>query len=128
MKKLFTILFLAVAFITNSQAQQLDERATILTDEIARHVNMDETEYLKVKKYTAERLMQIDELANLPLQDERYLNLRLDKIEEEYNSRIFNTLDKKQFISFMKYKQKQPFHYSAVVQQKPYIAGAEEKE
>jgi len=116
MKKVFTLLFslMLVLGASNLMAQNLEALAEKETREMAAKLRLNEGEYLKLKQYNLERLEKIAALSNLREQDERYLDLRLDQIEEEYASMLFNTFDKKQYAAYLNYKEDQPYTYAGV--------------
>ncbi|MDX5348689.1 MAG: hypothetical protein LPJ89_07550 [Hymenobacteraceae bacterium] len=126
MKKLILLLYICFFTVAAASAQSVEERAQGLTEEIAREVKLTKKEKEKLTQYNFIKLRKIDKLAKLREQDERYLNLRLDQIEEEYHAMVYNLLNKKKYLAYMKYKEKQPHTYAAVVKSKHMVATAEE--
>ncbi len=121
MKKLFTIvlgLFLSVASFAGN-AQNLEARAELQTKEMAAKLNLNEADYVQLKKINFNRLAKIAALANLREQDHRYLDIRLDQIEEDYNSRLFALLKPAQYQAFADYRKDQPDSYAAVISNNP---------
>lgn len=95
-------------------AQSVLERAEKQTSQMAAKMKLNESDYQKLKQFNLERLQKIEALSQLREQDNRYLDLRLDQIEEEYHSRLFNTLSKKQFTAYQNYKKDQPYTYASL--------------
>ena len=116
MKTILT-LFLGVVLSFGSmsvKAQELEAQAEAQTEVMAGKLQLNTTEFKKLKALNFNRLAQIASLANLREQDTRYLDIRLDLIEEEYHSKLFNLLNPKQYLAFMNYKKDQPHTYSGV--------------
>ena len=119
MKKLLTIL-LGAALTFGSvavNAQSLETQADVLTKEMATKIDLNEKDYLNLKKANFNRLAKIQALSSLREQDHRYLDLRLDLIEEEYQETVYKMLKPAQYTAFLNYKNEQPFTYAAVLSQ-----------
>lgn len=116
MKNVFTfILGLAFSFSAMvCSAQSLETQAEIQTKEMAQKLNLNEANYLKLKNINLNRLHRIAALAKLREQDHRYLDVRLDAIEEEYSASVYRILKPSQFSAFMNYRQEQPYTYAGV--------------
>lgn len=116
MKTILTLLAgLALTFGTmKANAQDLAAQAEAQTQVMASTIKLNAVEYKKLKALNFNRLAQIASLANLREQDNRYLDIRLDLIEEEYHSKLFNLLNPKQYSAFMNYKKDQPYTYAGV--------------
>lgn len=115
----FAVMF-ALLFAANfAQAQStiLVKQAENQSREMADRLKLNEAEYLKVKQFNFTRLQKIADLGNLREQDSRYLDMRLDQIEEEYSSMVYNTLSPKQYKAFANYRKDQPSTYAGVVNQ-----------
>jgi len=126
MKALFTLAFSFCLFSTSIFAQDLKLQAESESRQMAAEFKLNEGEYLKIKKLNEARLEKIMALSELREQDERYLNLRLDQIEEEYAANMFGTLNKKQFRKFMEYRQEQPYTYAGLTMKYRSVAQSEE--
>ena len=117
MKNLLTI-FLGLIFslVTLSlQAQDLNARADAQTRQMATQLKLNDSDYMRLKALNFNRLAKIDALASLREQDHRYLDLRLDEIEEDYHTELYSMLKPKQYAAFMEYKKTQPYTYADVV-------------
>ena len=116
MKNILTLISgLIFSFATISlQAQDLSSRAEAQTRQMASKIKLNESDYMKLKAMNFNRLAKIDALSSLREQDHRYLDLRLDEIEEEYNANLFSLLKPKQYAAFMDYKKDQPYTYADV--------------
>ena len=116
MKILFTFILgitLSLSTLVCS-AQSLEAQAEIQTKEMTQKLNLNEGNYLKLKNINLNRLHRIAALAKLREQDHRYLDLRLDAIEEEYSAAVYKILKPSQFSAFMNYRQEQPYTYAGV--------------
>jgi hypothetical protein len=116
MKKAFTLICGLLLFFgtLELQAQSLQEQADKQTREMAAKLKLNATDIGKVRQFNLTRLEKIAALNKLREKDNRYLDLRLDKIEEEYSSALFNTLNRKQFVAFMDYKKDKPYTYAGL--------------
>ena len=116
MKKAFTLLFGLLLFFgtLEIQAQSLQEQADKQTREMAGKLKLNAAETARIRQYNLTRLEKIAALSKLREKDNRYLDLRLDQIEEEYSSALFNTLNRKQFMAFMDYKKDKPYTYAGL--------------
>ena len=116
MKKLLTFfLGLSLIFATISlQAQDLNSRAESQTKKMASQLKLNEADYMRLKALNFNRLAKIDVLSSLREQDHRYLDLRLDEIEEDYQTELYSMLKPKQYAAFMEYKKDQPYTYADV--------------
>lgn len=123
---IYIVLFLALGL--NGFSQTLDERADLLTREMAGSIKLNKKKYEKLKALNKERLAQIDRLADLREQDTRYLDIRLDQIEEVYHSNVYNLLSAQQYKNFRQYKLGQPNSYAGITQGKLFQAAIPEKE
>jgi|SRR5687768_3677085 len=117
MKNILTLfLGLTLSFATISlQAQDLNSRAEAQTKKMASQLKLNEGDYMRLKALNFNRLAKIDALASLREQDHRYLDLRLDEIEEDYHTELYSMLKPKQYAAFMEYKKDQPYTYAEVV-------------
>ena len=122
MKNILTFIFgLTLSIFSLSlQAQDLNSRADVQTRQMASKLKLNEGEYKKLKALNFNRLAKIDALASLREQDHRYLDLRLDEIEEDYNAAIYDLLKPKQYAAFIDYKKEQPYTYAEVVSASKY--------
>src|SRR5688572_6463993 len=117
MKTAFTF-FLGALFSIASftvSAQGLAARAETQTREMASKLNLNEADFVKLKKANLNRMEKIESLSALREQDHRYLDLRLDQIEEEYNAELFGMLKPTQYAAFVDYKKDQPYTYAGVI-------------
>ncbi|MBK0402453.1 hypothetical protein I5M27_05615 [Adhaeribacter sp. BT258] len=127
MKTMLTLLLgFALISVTPLAAQDLQSQAEKETREMAGRMNLNEGEYLKIKKLNLERLEKIAALAQLREQDNRYLDLRLDQIEEQYAASIFNTLNTKQYSAFVEYRKEQPYTYAGLTMKNNTVAQTKE--
>src|SRR5688572_21040919 len=116
MKTILTLLFgLVLSFgSVAANAQDLEAKADAQTAEMAASLKLNEAEYKRLKALNFNRLAQIASLASLREQDHRYLDIRLDLIEEEYHSKLFDMLNPKQYNAFMAARKDQPHTYAGV--------------
>jgi hypothetical protein len=119
MKNIFTLLIFAGLFFVSlgSYAQELEAQAEQQTREMAVLMKLNEGEYMRLKNFNLNRLHQIAALASLREQDNRYLDLRLDLIEEEYASTLYNTFRPKQYAAYKEYRRTMPDTYAGMVMQ-----------
>jgi lipopolysaccharide export LptBFGC system permease protein LptF len=113
MKKIFTLI-LSFLILSLSQviAQNFDSQAEKETRQMAEIIKMNNKSFQKIQKINLERLNKIANLSKLREQDQRYLNLRLDEIDEQYAAKMYKILNKNQYQAFMKYRNEQPFTYA----------------
>jgi hypothetical protein len=116
MKKLFTfVAILGLLVGTHTvKAQDFDAQAERQTREMASMMKLNEAEFMRLKNFNLNRMHQIAALANLREQDSRYLDMRLDMIEEEYASTVYNTFSPKQYAGFKEYRKSSPYTYAGV--------------
>lgn len=116
MKNILTLfLGLTLSLATLSlQAQDLNSRAESQTKHMAAQLKLNEADYMRLKALNFNRLARIDALASLREQDHRYLDLRLDEIEEDYHTELYSMLKPKQYAAFMEYNKTQPYTYAEV--------------
>ncbi|MFC5269828.1 hypothetical protein [Adhaeribacter terreus] len=127
MKTLLTLfLSFSLVSLTPLMAQNLQVQAEKETRDMASRLNLNEGEYLKLKKLNLERLEKIAALAQLREQDNRYLDLRLDQIEEQYAANMFNTLNTKQYSAFVEYRKEQPYTYAGLTMKNNTVAQTKE--
>jgi hypothetical protein len=125
--KIYSVLMVFALLLTllqpSAHAQLVDSgipievQASRITAEIAKIIKLNEQQISQVRSYNLDKLQKIKDLAKLREQDRRYLDLRLDMIEEEYHSRMFNGLNEDQYLVFMDYKSRQPLDMGSPVQQ-----------
>lgn len=127
MKTMLTI-FLSFSLLAASPllAQDLQNQADKETRDMAARMNLNEGEYLKIKKLNQERLEKIAALTQLREQDNRYLDLRLDQIEEQYAANMFNALNTKQYHAFVEYRKEQPYTYAGLTMKNNTVAQTKE--
>jgi hypothetical protein len=120
MKNIFTLLiFVGLFFVSEgTYAQDLDAQAEKQTRDMATIMKLNEGEYMRLKNFNLNRLHQIAALASLREQDNRYLDLRLDLIEEEYSSTLYNTFRPKQYAAYKEYRKSMPDTYAGMVVEK----------
>lgn len=86
----------------------VEVQASRITTELAKLLQLNEHQMVHIRKFNLDKLRRIKDLAKLREQDRRYLELRLDLIEEHYHSLMFNNLSEQQYLGFMDYKALQP--------------------
>ncbi|KAA9345924.1 hypothetical protein [Adhaeribacter soli] len=116
MKKILThmlalFLFLGTNMLFAQTAPELAEKQTRL---MAAKLKLDDKDHQKLYQFNLQRLEKIEALSKLREQDPRYLDMRLDQIEEEYHSLLFNSFNKKQFAAYQHYKKDQPYTYAGL--------------
>lgn len=116
MKNFYTLLtIIGLLFLSlDTFAQDFETQAEKQTREMARYMKLNEGEYLRLKNFNLNRLHQIAALAILREQDDRYLDLRLDLIEEEYSSTLYNTFSPKQYAGYKEYRKTVPHTYAGI--------------
>ena len=117
MKNILTFflgLTLSIATIS-LQAQDLSSRAEAQTKQMASQLKLNEADYMRLKALNFNRLAKIDALSSLREQDHRYLDLRLDAIEEDYQTELYSMLKPKQYAAYMEYQKDQPYTYADVI-------------
>lgn len=120
MKNIFTLLiFVGLFYISfGTYAQDLEAQAEKQTREMAAVMKLNEGEFMRLKNFNLNRLHQIAALASLREQDNRYLDLRLDLIEEEYASTLYNTFRPKQYAAYKEYRKTMPDTYAGMMNEK----------
>ena len=116
MKKILTPVLALLLFLGTNVlfAQSVPELAEKQTREMNAKLKLDANAYQKLYQFNLQRLQKIEALSQLREQDPRYLDMRLDQIEEEYHSLLFNSLNKKQFSAYQHYKKDQPYTYAGL--------------
>lgn len=106
MKKIFTSAFLCLALFA-AQAQtaepgpeQLKAQATEQTRQLAQKIGLNELEYIKVKNFTLQKLIAIQEVNQMYSNDEEMRNKKLAAIEEEYTRNLMATFTPKQHLNY----------------------------
>lgn len=106
MKKIFTTAFLCFTLVA-AQAQtseqgpeQLKVQATEQTRALAQKIGLNELEYIKVKNYTLQKLIAVQEINQMYSNDEEMRNKKLAAIEEEYTKNLMATFTPKQHLNF----------------------------
>jgi hypothetical protein len=107
MKKIFTSAFLCLALIT-AKAQtaeltpeQIRAQATAQTRELSQKIGLNELEYIKVKSYTLQKLIAIQEVNQMYSNDVEMRNKKLAAIEEEFIKNLVAILTPKQHLNYV---------------------------
>ncbi|WP_026462037.1 hypothetical protein [Adhaeribacter aquaticus] len=108
MKKLFTSIFLLLALVTaqaaESNPEELKSQATALTRELAQKIGLNELEYIKVKNFTFEKLLAIQEATEKYANDPEVKQKKVAEIEEQFDKNLISTLSPKQQQNYLALK------------------------
>lgn len=127
MKTTLTLFLLCFTFsLSPLRAQDINQQAARETRQMAAAVKMSKNDFRKINMVNADRLKKIAALTTIREQDRRYLDMRLDQIDEEYNATMYKLLSTNQYRSFVKYRQEQPFTYASLVMKYNMVAQAKE--
>ncbi|MFC5269831.1 hypothetical protein [Adhaeribacter terreus] len=103
MKKLITSAFFAFAVLTASASNDLSEinsQASDIARRMANQVELNEMEYIQVKKYTTEKLIRVAQIKDMYSNDRDMMNKKIMEEESAYTHRIQNLLTAKQFETY----------------------------
>ncbi|MFC5272111.1 hypothetical protein [Adhaeribacter terreus] len=128
MKKLITSAFIAFTLISvNASAQaptgssSINSQASDIARRMMNEVQLNESEYIQVRKYTAEKLEAAAQIQSMYSNDPDMLNKKLNEAEDRYNFKLQSFMNPKQFSNYMAVSDRYKVNASAV-------AGAVEKE
>lgn len=104
MRKIFTTAFLFLAFYSaqaTDSPEQIRIQAIEQTRQLAQKIGLNELEYIKVKNYTYNKLIAIQEVNEMYSNDAEMRVKKLQAIEEEYSKNVVATLTPKQHQNFL---------------------------
>jgi hypothetical protein len=119
MKKIFTSAFLCLALLSakaqtsDASPEQLRAQATEQTRDLAQKIGLNELEYIKVKSFTLQKLVAIQDVNEMYSYDADMRTEKLAAIEEEYIKNLVATLSPKQHMNYV-----QHMNYMALNSQK----------
>jgi hypothetical protein len=99
MKKLITSAFFAFAVLTASASNdktEINNHASDIARRMANQIELNELEYIQVKKYTAEKLTRVEEIKEMYSNNLEMMTWKIQEVEAIYSSRIQNLLSAKQ--------------------------------
>lgn len=113
MLKFFTVIaFCLILFTTSVKAQFIEERAKKITREMTSSLKLNEGEMIMVNRLNKDKLAQLEALIKIKSSlSARQVDIRIDQIEESYNSQIFEILNSRQYAAFKKFKDRYPEFY-----------------
>lgn len=104
MKKLITsALFSFVVLTASATGNQPDfnEQASDITRRMANQIELNEMEYIQVKKYTTEKLTSVAEIKDMYSNDREMMTRKIMEVENAYTHRIENLLNARQFENYI---------------------------
>lgn len=123
MIKNFTLtVLLAVAVVMGASAQNpsnpaLDKATIRLTRAMVETMQLNEGEYIKLKKLNQMRLAQASEAEKMYVDDAEMRDARLKEIDEEFEQQLFTMLNSRQVEAYADFKQKPEGNFLAVLQE-----------
>ena len=128
MKKLLTSAFIAFALITvNASAQSeitssdINTQASDIARRMMNEIQLNEREYIEVRKYTAEKLETAAQIQKMYSNDPEMLTKKLNEAEDRYNFKLQSFMNQKQFANYQAVADRYKVNTSA-------MAGAMENE
>ncbi|MBK0402456.1 hypothetical protein I5M27_05630 [Adhaeribacter sp. BT258] len=103
MKKFITSAFFAFAVLTASASNNINDinsQASDIARRMANQVELNEMEYIQVKKYTAEKLVRVAQILDMYSNDRDMMTKKIMEEESAYTHRIQNLLTAKQFETY----------------------------
>ncbi|HSI91206.1 MAG TPA: hypothetical protein VK927_08820 [Adhaeribacter sp.] len=103
MKKIFaTTLFALTLFAAQAGGFEnlYDKQASDIARRMANQIELNELEYIQVKKYTLEKIQEVAEIRDMYKTNPTMMADRIDETEQLYTSRIAYMLNAKQFDNY----------------------------
>ncbi|KAA9340072.1 hypothetical protein [Adhaeribacter soli] len=105
MKKLIIFLFmagtLAVAKADEQTPAKINEKATALTRTMARELQLNELEYIKVKALNTEKLAALFEARNAYQNDPEMQERKFAELEQSYDQELTQLLNRNQYEKYL---------------------------
>jgi hypothetical protein len=104
MKKLITSAFLVASFLTvnaGSENKDYTAQATVFARQMISQVQLNESEYIAVRKLTIEKLQLVAQVESMYSNDPEMMNKKLSEIESNYNFNLKHALSAKQYENFV---------------------------
>ncbi|MBK0404935.1 hypothetical protein I5M27_18230 [Adhaeribacter sp. BT258] len=121
MKKLLTSAFIAFTLITvNASAQaptgssSINTQASDIARRMMNEVQLNESEYIQVRKYTAEKLEAAAQIQSMYSNDPEMMTKKLNEAEDRYNFKLQSFMNPKQFSNYMAVSDQYKVNASAV--------------
>jgi|SRR5690606_27929029 len=121
MKKLLTSAFIAFTLISvNASAQSnpassdINSQASDIARRMMNEVQLNEREYIEVRKYTAEKLETAAQIQQMYSNDPEMLTKKLNEAEDRYNFKLQSFMNQKQFANYQAVADRYKVNASAV--------------
>ena len=105
MKKLIASALFAFVIVTGNAYAGGDVKAeaTELARQLIAKAELNESEYIKVRAYTIEKLEKVAEIKSMYSNDPQMMAYKIAEAENNYNYKLQSALNAKQFASFIDY-------------------------
>jgi len=100
MKKMITSILFAFIFLTanaSTNKTEINSQASDIARRMANQIELNELEYIQVKKYTAEKLTRVEEIKDMYSNNLEMMTWKIQEEEAVYSCRIQNLLSAKQW-------------------------------
>src|SRR5688572_20823942 len=112
MKKILTSAFFTFTILTvtagsnnsNSNSSNITTQATEFARQMINQVQLNESEYIQVRKCTIEKLQLVAQVQSMYSNDPEMMEKKLAEIENNYNFNLQRAMSPKQFESFVAYR------------------------
>jgi hypothetical protein len=107
MKKLIISALFSFAILTvnagNNPAANINTEATDFARRMINEAHLNESEYIKVRAFTIEKLEKVAEIRSMYSNDADMMAKKLAEAENNYNYKLQSALTEKQFASYVDY-------------------------
>ena len=102
MKKLLTTAFFAFTLFTvNAEGNDAYTQASELARRMATEIQLNEREYIEVRKLAVQKIERINEIRSMYSNDADMMSKKLNEAEENFNHNLKTALNTKQFESYI---------------------------
>lgn len=113
MKKLLTTAFFAITLFTvNAEGNDAYNRASDLARRMATEIQLNEREYIEVRRLAVQKIERIEEIKSMYSNDADMMSKKMKEAEENFNYNLRASLSNKQFENYIaksgNYKVDQP--------------------
>lgn len=102
MKKLLTsAFFILTLFAANAEGNDAYTRASEMARRMASDIQLNEREYIEVRKLAVQKIERIDEIKSMYSNDKDMMAKKINEAEENFNYNLRIALNTKQFENYL---------------------------
>ena len=105
MKNIIYTFALVFAFAGTAMAQSAEDRASTVTRDMSAKLSLNEMEYIKLKALNRERYTKAAQISSMYSNDIAMRDMKLNELQNSYESQLKNFLNPKQLDSYASYKE-----------------------